>query len=158
MSGAARGREIAIGAALCLLLVQCGSSSAGPAPDAGRPDAAPIDAGHESGSGFPLDDSGGGPPDAGSECDQLRAQVTALQITARACNPQGASECTAAIDGICCPITVSISNNGPVNDFTQAVLAYKAKCKPDCSTVICGAAPTNVCTGTGNQGLCETTN
>jgi hypothetical protein len=139
-----------------LSVAGCSSSSGGPPADAGPPDVAPIDAGHESGTGFPVDDSG--PPDAGSECDQLRLQVTTLETAARACNPQGASECTAAVDGICCAITVSISNNGPVNDFTQAVNGYKAKCKPDCTTVICGTAPTNVCTGTGNQGLCETTN
>jgi hypothetical protein len=143
--------------ALVLVLAGCSSSSS-PAPtaDAGPADVT-VDAARESGSGFPIDD-GGTPPDAGSECDQTRAQVIALQTLARACNPQGVSECNAAVDGICCPITVSINNNGPVNDFTQAVTAYKQKCSPDCTKVICGNAPTNVCDGTGNKGVCQSAN
>ena len=142
--------------ALLLALAACGNGSSSPLVEAGPIDSS-TEASHESGTGFPIDD-GAAPPDAGSECDQMRAQVLDLQTLARACNPQGVSECGAAVDGICCPVTVSIGNTGPVNDFTQSVTAYKQKCNPDCTKVICGAAPTNVCEGTANKGVCQSTN
>jgi hypothetical protein len=147
-----------LGTAIAAIAFACSSTHDNPAPaDAGSPDAATLDAGHESGSGFPVDEAGPSPPAdaARSECDQLRAQTTALGLTASACNPAGASECNASIDGICCPITVSISSTQAVNDFTEAVRAYKAKCTPDCSKILCSGGPSMVCDGTGTNGVCR---
>ncbi len=141
------------GAGLC----GCSSSSAG----AGGVDAATADAGADSardtGSGFPTTDAGdvdaGG---GGSTCDQLRAQVNAYGLVARACNPQGASECTAAADGLCCQITVSIGSTQAVNDFQHAVTDYANKCgAADCSKVICEQTPSGICDGTGTKGICR---
>jgi hypothetical protein len=150
-------RELA-GVAATVLFAACSSSSSGPfaAADAGR--GATVDAGHDGGSsGFPVDDSGPAVDAAATECDTLRKQATDLQITAKGCNPQGANECAASVDGICCPITVSFENQQAVNDFQQAVLAYKAKCQVDCSTVICGGTPSNKCIAGAapSTGSCE---
>lgn len=140
------------------LLAGCSSATSSPAPslDAGA-DVSTFDAGHDASTGFPVDDSGPAEDAAASECDSLRKQATDLQIAARACNPQGANECAAAVDGICCAISVSFGNQQAVNDFQQAVLTYKSKCKVDCSTVICPQAPTNTClAGTSaSSGSCE---
>ena len=38
-------------------------------------------------------------------------------------------------------ITVDSSNGGAVNDFQQATMNYKAKCKPDCSRILPGPNP-----------------
>jgi hypothetical protein len=140
---------------LAVLTGACSSDGAAPTPppDAGPHDAG--DAGHDSSSGFPVDE-GGPPTDAPTtQCDQLRTQVIQLQTAARACNPQGANECSGAVDGICCSITVSFNNSSAVNDFTQAVTTYKTKCTPDCSKVICGQTPTLVCDPVGAKGTCE---
>ena len=155
----ARG-AIAAAGATCVLVGACSASSSSPAPsDAGEAGSAPVDAAPvDAGNPFATPDAGTTPPvDAGSPCDQLRAQVTQLQVAARACNPQGASECNGAVDGICCPISVSFNTGQPVDDFTQAVKSYKSQCNPDCTGIMCQPAPTNTCIGggTGTKGTCE---
>jgi hypothetical protein len=116
-----------------------------------------VDAARDAGSGFPVTDaSDDAAVDAGSACDQLRAQVNAYGLVARACNPQGASACTAAADGICCQISVSIGSTQAVDDFQHAVSDYATKCGPtDCTKVICDIVPTGICDGTGTQGICR---
>ena len=88
-------------------------------------------------------------PDAGNDCDRLKEIVDQRSALARTCNPQIADQCSAAVDGLCCPITVSASSNAAVNDFHQAVKNYKAKCKPDCTKIFCSAnpPPSNICDG-----------
>jgi hypothetical protein len=140
-----------------LLVAACSSTSASPTagPDASAD--ATADAPHETGTGFPQDDAGTvDAADAGSACDQQRAQVNALGLLARACNPQGASECIAAADGICCQISVGVGATQAVNDFQHAVLDYASKCgAADCTKVICEPAPSGVCDGTGTKGICR---
>lgn len=144
--------------ALPALLLACSASSS---PPAATPDAsadATADAPRDTGSGFPIDEAGAvDAADAGSECDQLRAQANALGLAARACNPQGSGQCNAGADGICCQITVSIASTQAVNDFQHAVDQYKSKCTVDCSMVLCDptAVPSGVCDGTGSTGICR---
>jgi hypothetical protein len=146
-----------VAAALGLACTCCSSTSAGTAAATDAAADAPPDAAKDAGSGFPTTDSGDvDAADAGSACDQLRAQVDAYGLIARACNPQGASACAAAADGICCQITVSIGSTQAVNDFQHAVTDYVSKCGPaDCTKVICEQAPSGICDGTGNKGICR---
>jgi hypothetical protein len=147
-----------------------GSSSPGPAGDAGTEAAPPNDAtseacfpfcgssssgsGGSSGSGS-SSGSADAAPDAQS-CDGLKATATALQPAAKACNPALASQCTASTDGICCPVTVSAGNESAVNDFAVAVATYKAQCTPSCIGIVCKPAPSQICQATsGGQGECQ---
>ncbi len=128
-----------------------GRDAADAAPDA------PRDAAHDGGSGFPVtDDAGEDAADAGSACDRLRAQIDALGRLARACDPQGAQECIAAVDGLCCQITVSAASTQAVGDFQRAVSGFASKCgPPDCTKVLCELSPSGVCDGTGRVGTCR---
>ncbi len=139
---------------LLVFLPACGSSASSPSPpaDAGGEDA-PVETGPD-GTGFPIDDSGP-PADGGNECDRMRAEVNALGLAARGCNPQGANECGAAVDGVCCQLSVSISSTQAVNDFQQAVMAYKTKCQPKCTSCLPEPVPSGVCEGSGNNGTCR---
>ncbi len=138
------------------VLAGCGASRPGSPTATDAAADAPQDA-HEGGSGFPPPDASDvDAADAGSACDQLRAQVNAFGLAARACNPQGANECNAAADGICCQITVGIGSTQAVNDFQHAVSDYQTKCGPaDCTKVLCEQAPSNLCDGTGTKGICR---
>ena len=127
------------------IFLACSATSTAPpqVADAGPNDASPSALPE---SGVPIIDSGP-PPDGGNMCDRLKETVDQKSALARACNPQSPSECTAAIDGLCCSVTVSASKTGAVNDFQEAINNYKAKCKPDCTKVFCGLnpAPSNIC-------------
>ena len=150
---------IALGLASALVgaTVACSSSSGSPAGGSDAAADVTVDTGHDGGSGFPVTDAADlDVADAGSECDQLRAQVNAYGLVARACNPQGANECHAAADGICCQITVSIGSTQAVNDFQHAVADYQTKCgDAGCGQVICDQAPSGICDGTGTKGICR---
>ncbi len=130
---------------LALTCTACSSSSATVPQDAG-PDAAPVEAGaRETGSSIP---DAAAPFDAGNACDRLKETVDQAGDLARACDPASSSPCAASVDGLCCPITVDSSSGGAVNDFQEAVKSYKAKCKPDCTKVLCSPNP-------GASGICD---
>ena len=135
--------------ALALASVACGASSPG-SPSGGEAGAdASTDAPATMGApdAFAAVPEAGAPAEGGSMCDRLKQAVDDRSALARACNPQGASECNAAVDGLCCTITVNASSNGAVADFEHAVNSYKAMCKPDCTRVLCGIdpPPSNIC-------------
>lgn len=145
--------------ASALAVFACSSSSSVPSGGGDAAADAPVDdAGQDSGGNiFPGVDSGTSDGNANTPCAQLKAKVDQLGLTARQCCPSCAqSQCNAATDGPCCPITVSASSTQPVDDYDQAVKAYKAQCNPDCSRVICDqTTPSNVCDGTGSTGTCQ---
>lgn len=144
--------------ALCGLSA-CSGSSSGPAgADAGS-DASLTDAGAESGGNpFPGIDSGTrGDAGGTTTCNQLKTKVDQLGLLARKCclscsEPQ----CNGATQGPCCAVSVTASNTQAVNDYDQAVKAYKVQCNPDCTAIICDqTTPSNVCDGTGATGICQ---
>jgi hypothetical protein len=135
----------------------CSSTSTSGAADAGS-DASLADAGHESGGNpFPGIDSGTRTDSGGTLCGQLKTKVDQLGIAARTCCLScSEAQCNAATNGPCCPVSVTASNTQAVNDYDQAVKAYKAQCNPDCSAIICDqTTPSSVCDGTGASGICQ---
>ena len=140
---------------LASAITACSSSSNGPAPvvDAGIEDATPD----TSKPGFIADASVPPTLDAGSHCDQLRAQLSALAAPASACIPNSNQpQCTATTNGLCCRITVSTQNVQAVNDYDQAVATFKnAGCTIDCTKIACQPAPSRQCEGTGDNGACN---
>ena len=127
------------------VLAGCSSSPSSPGPQDAGTDQGAVEAGHAD-TGAPPPDSSA-PIDGGGPCDHLKDMVDEASRLARTCDPHGAAPCAAAVDGLCCPITVDAANNSAVNDFQQAVKNYKAKCMPDCTKIFCGAnpPPTNQC-------------
>ena len=132
-----------------LVAAGCSSTPTSPAPsDAGTGEAS-VDAGRAE-TGPPTPDSGA-PADGGGPCDHLKELVDQASTLARSCDLRAAAPCSAAVDGLCCPVTVDAANNAAVNDFQQAVKNYKARCMPDCTRLFCGAnpPPSNQCDTTG---------
>jgi hypothetical protein len=143
--------------AYCVLLAGCGSSSSNAPPADAGADAHHVVA-QDSGNPFGGGDSGDDASDGGDGgiCAQLKAQVAELGQTARACNPSSASpQCGAQTNGPCCPVSITPGDPVPVENYDQAVKAYVAQCSPDCTIVICGVTPSNVCDGTGSAGICR---
>lgn len=148
-------------------LTGCGSddSSATNVAEAGVD--ATADGGHD-GGGCPFgctipdggdDGSGDSASDAKLTCTQLKSQIDMLGNVARACNPSLSQQCIGSTNGICCPISVSPGDPAPVENYDQAVAAYKANCGPvDCSTTMCPTnVPSNACDAPmgSSSGLCE---
>ncbi|HEY8039133.1 MAG TPA: hypothetical protein VIF15_05035 [Polyangiaceae bacterium] len=149
--------------AVLLPLLGCGNGAASPstaqdggtdassAGDAAEGGCFPTCAGGD--SGLPGDDAGG---DGAATCDQLKAEAVSLEAAARACNPQLPSPCSASTDGICCPVSVTPGNTTAIDNFDQAVAAYKAQCTPNCAGIVCHPAPSNTCQPTQpSQGICQ---
>src|SRR4051812_32455524 len=102
----------------------CSSSNSDSIADAGPADAA--DAADTAVPFTPLDAAPPPQVDAGTHCDQLKADVGKFANLARACAPSSNSpQCSATTNGICCPITVSTANVQAVNDLDQAVSTWK---------------------------------
>ena len=159
------GPVVAIGATLTLGACSASSSPSSTA-DAGLEAGGTSDAGADtSGSCEPFCGPAGdsGPaqgddaaPDGPLSCDQLKAKVDSLQMTARACNPQLPTQCNGVTDGVCCAISVSTGHEADVNNLEQAVMTYKQQCNPTCVGIMCQNAPSGMCIPLqGSQGLCQ---
>lgn len=127
----------------------CSSSPTSPPPADAGSDPLAVDAGHPE-TGAPPPDSGA-PADGGGPCDHLKELVDQASALARSCDQRAAAPCSAAVDGLCCPVTVDAANNAAVNDFQQAVKNYKARCMPNCTKILCGVSPppSNQCDTSG---------
>lgn len=86
-------------------------------------------------------------PEAGRDCDKLRARIESLRPKLLECCPQCRSlQCFTALDDLCCPISTSHGGTTQAKEFSAAVKEYKQSCGPvGCPLVPCRQAPSNDC-------------
>jgi hypothetical protein len=118
-----------------LLSMACGGAVATPLVDGGGSDAA--------------NDS---PP----TCDQLFQQLTSETTAATSCCPTCKSlQCTAQVDGLCCPLTVSNATSDAVKTYEATLAQIKAShCAVNCPALACSTKPTMTCDAI-NGGTCR---
>ena len=144
-------------ASCVMLLAGCGGGAGGgssPIVDAAA-DSGPDVADLDSGACFPYCASGESSSpepeaaaDAAETCPKLQAAYEALELTAKACDPQLPSQCASTASDPCCPVTVGMSQSA-IDDFNQVVAGYEQQCTADCSKRLCQPAPSDQCVGTG---------
>jgi hypothetical protein len=139
------------------LLAACSGGKLADLGDGGPPDAAPAPT--DAATTPPPVDASPPPIDAGGpSCSDLAQQLDAMEAQAKTCCPIcNTPQCDVAVEGICCPFSVT---GTPPAGFAEMLAAYKAACHPLCPAIACAIAPSNVCTpvNPGNpagQGICQ---
>jgi hypothetical protein len=145
-------------------LAGCGTASGSPS-SAPPSDASASDATVDTNQGPPPGDTGPAGDaagisvgdEAGPVCDMMEAMVNQLAAAAEACCPNcGQPQCTAAVQGVCCPVTISsTTSQDAINNFETAVTAFQSQCSPKCSSKVCPPTPSKICIGSGMAGSCQ---
>jgi hypothetical protein len=136
-----------------LLLGACGGATpdtlGGPAADSGTLDSGDASSSNDGGTAT---DSGGG-VDGGVDCNALLSQLNDLQAKAQACCAQcDIVQCTSAVPGLCCEISVTVPTSQQTQDFETALTQYKQACPSECPAIACPKAPSGIC---GASGECQ---
>jgi hypothetical protein len=116
-------------------------SSADGAPDSGT--------GNDAGSG----DAGQGSDGGVADCPTMSVELEQLQKQASACCSKcNIVQCTAALPGVCCSISVSSANSQASKDYEALLNVFLQQCHPDCPAILCPKEPSGIC---GPAGECE---
>jgi hypothetical protein len=132
-----------------LALGACGGATpdtlGGPATDSGTLDGGDASSSNEGGTAA---DGGGG-----VDCNALLSQLNDLQAKAQACCAQcDIVQCTSAVPGLCCEVSVTVATSQQTQDFETALTQYKQACPSECPAISCPTAPSGIC---GASGECE---
>jgi len=146
--------------AVSLGLGACGGATdtlgGGSTGDSGTSEGGDASSSHDGGGGGPDGSPGSdGSPgvDGGVDCNALLSQLNALQAKAQACCAQcDIVQCTAAVAGLCCDVSVSSATSQTTTDFETALTQYKQACPSECPAISCPKAPSGIC---GASGECQ---
>jgi hypothetical protein len=118
------------------LLMGCGGALSSPLLDGGT-----------DGGG----DASGDAADAGVTCDQLFAQLATQETAATTCCAMcDIVQCTAQVDGLCCPLTVNEPNGDSVKAYEATLMELQsAHCAFNCPALACSTKPSGMCDQTG---------
>ncbi len=91
-------------------------------------------------------DTGGGP-----SCDNLENDLASETNAAETCCPTCDSvQCTAQVDGLCCPLTVDVATSDAVKAYEATLAQIKALgCSVNCPALACSSKPTGKCLQNG---------
>lgn len=137
----------------CVTAVGCGGSTATLGDGGGADDGGPGSDGANGGDAGGNDAaSADGGADGGVDCAALKAEVEQLQMKAtQCCAACQIVQCTVAVDGECCQVSVNSADAPATKAFEAALANYKALCHPVCPAALCPRAPSNMC---GASGYC----
>ncbi len=121
----------------------------GPTGDSVTVDAGEAGSSHDGGT----QQDGGAGADGGVDCNALLSQLNDLQAQAQSCCAQcDIVQCTSAVPGLCCEISVTVPTSQQTQAFETALTQYKQQCPSECPAISCPKAPSGVC---GASGQCE---
>jgi hypothetical protein len=141
---------------LCVTIGGCGGSTATLGDGGGSEDSGTGSDGASGGDAGGGNDAAGGDAgggtDGGVDCTALKADVDQLQIKAtQCCAACQVVQCTVAVDGECCQVSVNSADAPATKAFEAALANYKALCHPVCPAGLCPRAPSDMC---GASGTC----
>jgi hypothetical protein len=148
-----RSFPVAFFLAIPLFLAACGGATdtLGSADDGGAHADSGADAGKSPDGGGTGPDGGVG-IDSGVDCNALAASLTDLQAKAQACCATcDIVQCTASVQGLCCPVTVNSASAQTTLDFEAAVQQYHQDCPSECPAIACEKSPSGVCGAAGGS-------
>jgi hypothetical protein len=140
-----------------LFAIPLGLCACGGATDTLGGGGGPGDSGTGDGgdAGFSHDGGGGGldgtsGPDGAVDCNALLAQVNQLQAQAQTCCAQcDIVQCTSAVTGLCCDVSVTVPTSAATQAFEAAVTQYHQECPSECPALSCPKAPSGICDVSG---------
>jgi hypothetical protein len=102
----------------------------------------------------PLLDGGDDASDGADNCSQLLEQLASQEPTAtQCCSTCNSLQCTAQVDGLCCPLTVSAAGSDAVKAYEATLTQIRsAHCPVNCPAIACTTKPTETC---NPSGICQ---
>jgi len=117
-----------------------GGADASSGPDGSPSDASTKDSPIVVDTGVPL------------TCDDLANELTQETPSAEACCATcDIVQCTAQVDGLCCPITVNNANTNAVQAYEATLQQFRAAhCAVNCPAIACAQQPSGMCDPSGS--------